>query len=109
MKVFNEWFHPFNRQVSPTRWLLEDRNIQATTQVLETKRFISPCFRLKSCGCLHPPDRKQEKLHTGIDLFFGSFGSTVLKKTDQEIGFLAIPFQTDRFSFCASKFEDAIC
>lgn len=30
---------------------------------------------------------KKEKLQTGIDVFFGSFGSTVLQKADQEIGF----------------------
>lgn len=76
---------------------------------LETNHFTLVCSRFKPYGYLLPWGRKQKKLHTGIDVFFRSFGITVLKKTDQEIGFLVIPFQTDRFSFCASKFEDAIC
>lgn len=31
------------------------------------------------------------------------------KRRIKRIGLLIIPFQVDRFSFCASKFEDAIC
>ena len=73
------------------------------------KTIHLPLFPFEILQVFTSARQKTEKLHTGIDVFFRSFGGTVLKKTDQEIGFLVIPFQTDRFSFCASKFEDAIC